>query len=81
LDYGFRSGAEAEFQELLRAWCGWLATHDHTHLSIFTSEASAGFDVIKGMTEQLELFDIWTPPIAEPEEAALYGVYMDQVYF
>ncbi len=81
LDYGFVPGAEAELEGLLRAWCGWLAGHGHTHLSIFTSEPSRGFSVIRGMADDLERFDLWTPPIREPEGAARHGVLVDQIYF
>ncbi len=81
LDYGFLPGAEVEFEKLLRAWCGWLADHDHSHLSIFTSEASTGYPMIQRLAAHLERFDIWTPPIPEPEGATQHGIYMDQVYF
>ena len=81
LDYGFLPGAEGEFEQLLRAWCGWLADHGHSHLSIFTSEASSGYPIIQRLAAHRERFDIWTPPIPEPEGAAQHGVYIDQVYF
>lgn len=81
LDYGFCPGAEVEFEQLLRAWCGWLAARDHTHLSVFTSERSPGYHTIDRLAEHLERFDLWTPPIPEPPGAAINGVYMDQVYF
>ena len=81
LDYGYLPGAEAELEQLLRAWCGWLADHGHSHLSIFTSEGSRGYPVIQKLAEHLERFDLWTPPIPEPEGAARNGIYIDQVYF
>jgi GNAT superfamily N-acetyltransferase len=81
LDYGFLRGAESEFEHLLTAWCGWLSEHGHTHLSIFTSRPSCSFPIIQRMADHLEQFDIWTPPIAEPEGAAKHGVFVDQIFF
>ena len=81
LDYGLLEGADEDLARLLRAWCGWLAVRDHTHLSIFTSEASRGFHVIESLDGQLEPFDLWTPGIEEPEGADRRGLYVDQVYF
>ncbi len=81
LDYGLLPGAEGEFESLLRAWCGWLASHGHSHLSILTSEASRGFSVVRALADQMEPFDLWTTYIREPEGAARRGVYIDQVYF
>ena len=82
LDYGLLPGAEAEFERLLRAWCGWLAGRGQSHLSIFTSEGSLGFSVIRALAEQMERFDLWTAPaISEPEGAVQRGLYVDQVNF
>jgi hypothetical protein len=81
LDYGYARGAEQEFEQLLRFWSDWLAAHDHTHLSIFTSEPSPSYPIIAKLADQLEPFDLWTSPVSEPDAAIAHGVYADQVYF
>ncbi|MEQ8860366.1 MAG: hypothetical protein RIC56_17135 [Pseudomonadales bacterium] len=81
LDYGYAPGAEAEFEQLFGYWGDRLAAHDHTHLSIFTSEPSPSYPIIERLADRLEPFDIWTYPVGEPESTAADGVYADQVYF
>jgi GNAT superfamily N-acetyltransferase len=81
LDYGYAPGAEQEFEQLLQFWGDWLAAHDHTHLSIFTSEPSPSYPIIAQRAEKLEPFDLWTSPVSEPDAALAHGVYADQVYF
>jgi hypothetical protein len=44
LDWGFMRVAEDEFEALLRAQCGWLHARGLDRLSLFTSEASAGYE-------------------------------------
>lgn len=81
LDYGYAAGAEEEFEQLLRHWCEWLAAHEHTQLSIFTSQPSPAYPVIAALSDRLETFDLWTSPMPEPPGAKHHGVYADQVYF
>ncbi|HEY5072851.1 MAG TPA: hypothetical protein VII63_12565 [Caulobacteraceae bacterium] len=81
LDYGFAPGAEGAFEDLVRAWCGWLAERGMDRLSIFTSPASRGAALIGSLAGELEAFDMWTPGIAVPADAADKGLYLDPVYF
>ncbi len=81
LDYGFLPGAEDEFERLLRAWCGWLARRGLDTLSIFTSERSAGYVLLRELPSEVEAFDMWTPGIVVPAGASERGLYVDQVYF
>jgi len=81
LDYGFEPGAEAEFEALLRTWCGWMAERGMDTLSIFTSPASPGVGLLRSLARAAEGFFMWTPGIAEPEGAKDRGLYVDAVYF
>jgi hypothetical protein len=81
LDYGFLSGGEEDLTGLLRGWCGWLATAGMDTLTIFTSEASPGSEVLRALARSAEAFYMWTPGIPEPEGAAARGLYVDQAYF
>lgn len=81
LDYGFLPGAEDELERLLRGWCGWLAERGMDTLSIFTSENSRGYEMLRGLASTIEAFDCWTPGIAVPAGAEHRGLYVDQAYF
>jgi hypothetical protein len=51
-------------------------------LSIFTSEGSASYPVLRAMTDDFERLLITTsPPIPEPEDITERGLYVDHVYF
>jgi hypothetical protein len=81
LDYAFEPGAEAEFEALLRAWCGRLAGEGVDSLLIYTSPASPGADLIKSLAREVGGFFMWTPGIAVPPGAETRGLYVDAVYF
>lgn len=82
LDYGFEPGAAEEFERLIRAWSGWLVSRGMDRLSIFTSEGSSGFSVIRQLTEDVEQLVMNTsPPIPPPEDLTSRGLYVDHVYF
>jgi hypothetical protein len=81
LDYAFRSGAEAELEALLRAWCGRLAAEGFDTLVIYTSPGSPGARLLGGLARDVEPFFMWTPGIAVPEGAGSRGLYTDAVYF
>ncbi len=81
LDYGFLAGAEDELERLLRGWCGWLRERGMDTLSIFTSENSRGYEILRGLASKIEAFDCWTPGIAVPAGAEHRGLYVDQAYF
>ena len=81
LDYGFVPGAEDEFEQLLRSWCGWLADRGFDTLSVFTSERSNGYELVSALAAETEVFDVWTPGTDVPDGAEQRGLYTDQVYF
>ena len=81
LDYAFAPGAEATFEALLRAWCGWLAARSMDRLSIFTSPPSPGADALRALASEVEAFTMWTPGIEAPADADRHGLYVDPIYF
>jgi len=81
LDWGFLPGAEDEFEALLRAQCGWLSNRGLDRLSLFTSEASAGYERVRAMASELERYVVISFGIAEPPGAATRGLYVDPIYF
>ena len=81
LDWGFLPGAEDEFEALIRAQCGWLANRGLDRLSLFTSEASAGYERVRALASELERFVVISFGIPEPPGAASRGLYVDPIYF
>ncbi len=81
LDWGFIPGAEDEFEALLRAQCGWLFNRGLDRLSVFTSEASAGYERVRAMASELERYVVISFGIPEPAGAAARGLYVDPIYF
>ena len=81
LDWGFLPGAEDEFEALLRAQCGWLNDRGLDRLSVFTSEASAGYERVRALASELERFVVISFGIPEPPGAATRGLYVDPIYF
>ena len=81
MDYAFAPGAEAEFEALLRAWCGALVPNGIDTLVIYTSHASPGSALIARLARAVGDFISWTPGIAVPEGAGQRGLYTDAAYF
>ncbi len=81
LDWGFLPGAEDEFEALIRAQCGWLSNRGLDRLSLFTSEASAGYERVRALAIELERFVVISFGIPEPAGAAARGLYVDPIYF
>jgi GNAT superfamily N-acetyltransferase len=81
LDYAFAPGAEAEFEALLRAACARLAPQGMETLLIYTSPASTGSALIRGLARSTGEFFMWTPGIPVPPGAEARGLYVDPVYF
>ncbi len=81
LDYAFEPGAEAAFEALLRAWCGHLAARGMDRLALFTSDNSPGAAFLTSLAREVEAFNMWTPGIPVPQDAAAKGLYVDAVYF
>jgi len=81
LDWGFVAGAEDEFEALLRAQCGWLRDRGLDRLSVFTSEASAGYERVRALASELERYVVISFGIPEPAGAAARGLYVDPIYF
>jgi hypothetical protein len=81
IDYGFLPGGEQEFAALLRGWCAWANEHELDTLSIFSSDASPGFGLLRSLASAVEPFFVWTPGIDEPAAGAERGIYVDPIYF
>ena len=81
LDYAFAPGAEAPFEGLLRAWCGWLWARGLDRLSLFTSPRGPGADLLTALADQVEPYNMWTPGVPVPEGAERRGLYVDPIYF
>jgi len=81
LDYAFAPGAEAAFERLLRAWCGWLAARGLDRLTIFTSPHGPGAALLASLADEIEPYNMWTPGIAVPPGAETRGLYVDPIYF
>jgi hypothetical protein len=81
LDYAFEPGAEAAFEGLVRAWCGWLRARGMNRLMLLTSPASPGADLIRGLADEVSEFNHWTPGVPPPADAAEKGLYIDPIYF
>ncbi len=81
LDWGFLPGAEDEFEAIVRAQCGWLNGRGLDRLSVFTSEASAGYERVRALASELERFVVISFGIPEPPGAATRGLYVDPIYF
>lgn len=80
LDTGFAPDAEGELVALLRAWCGTLIGRGFTHLSLFTSPGSPGYEALLPLAMRVEPyhFNIGLP---EPPDVATRGLYVDHLYF
>src|SRR5262249_61993529 len=80
LDTGFAPDAEGELVALLRAWCGTLIGRGFTHLSLFTSPGSPGYEALLPLAMRVEPyhFNIGLP---EPPDVATRGLYADHLYF
>lgn len=81
LDHGFVPGAEDDYRSLLQSTCTELAADGATHVTVFTSERSSTYDVLKELAEDVEVFDFWAFEIPEPPGLQTRGFYVDPVYF
>ena len=81
LDYAYEPGAEADFEALVRAWCGWLDARGMNRLTLLTSPASPGVDCVRALADDIESFNHWTPGVPPPPDAAEKGLYIDPIYF
>jgi hypothetical protein len=81
LDYAFAPGAEAAFEALVRAWCGWLDARGMNRLTLLTSPGSPGVDRVRALADDIEAFNHWTPGVRPPDDAAEKGLYIDPIYF
>ncbi|MBI1814796.1 MAG: hypothetical protein HYR72_07450 [Deltaproteobacteria bacterium] len=81
LDYGFdpQRGLR-DFERLLRAWCARLADRGVTHLSIFSSPASLGSELIRDLAEAVVEVQFQCR-LGEPPDVSERGFYVDHVYF
>jgi hypothetical protein len=81
LDYAYSPGAEAAFEALIRAWCGWLAPRGMDALMLNTSPASTGADLLQRLARRTIEFNVWTPGIPVPAGAERRGLYADTIHF
>ena len=81
LDYGFAEGAESDLAALLAVAATEAGARGHTHLSIFTSDASRGCELLRALGDGREEYEFTTPGAPEPPHAAERGIYVDQIYF
>lgn len=81
LDYAMAPGAEAAFQGLIRAWCGWLAAQGLDRLSLFTSPNGPASALLTALADEVEPYNMWTPGIPVPGGAEARGLYVDPVHF
>jgi len=81
VDHGFLPGGEDEFEALLRGWCAWGNERGLDTLSIFSSDGSPGYDLLRSLASTVEPFFVWTPGIEEPAGSAERGIYVDPIYF
>jgi hypothetical protein len=81
LDYAFAPDAEADFEALLRAWCGWLAARGLDRLTIFTSPNGPGSSLLASFADEVEPYNMWTPGLPVPEGAETRGLYVDPTCF
>ncbi|HJN51358.1 MAG: hypothetical protein QGI68_13360 [Pseudomonadales bacterium] len=79
LDYGVRSGALAEFIDLLRAACTEMAARGITEISIFTTQGDLARESLLGMGKAVEPYRLLMP-WPEPPNLAAKGIYLDQIY-
>ena len=81
LDYAYAPGAEQAFRALIGDWCARLAGQGMDSLTILTSPASPGANLIATLADETEHFNHWTPGIPPPPDAGERGLYIDPVYF
>ena len=81
LDYAYAPGAEAAFEGLIRAWCGWLAERGVDRLTIFTSPNGPGAGLLASLADEVEPYNMWTPGLPVPAGAETRGLYVDPIYF
>lgn len=81
LDYACAPGAEAAFEGLVRAWCGWLAARGIDRLTLFTSPNGPASDLLRSLADEVEPYNMWSPGIPVPAGAETRGLYVDPIYF
>ncbi|HUQ39605.1 MAG TPA: GNAT family N-acetyltransferase [Acidimicrobiales bacterium] len=81
LDIACAPGAQRELERLLRAAVTRANHAGIEDLSVFTHPASPTRAVLVGLHDDVMAFDMWTPTLEEPPDAAAHGVHVDPVYF
>src|SRR5262249_36720139 len=81
VDHGFLPGGEDEFEALLRGWCAWGNERGLDTLSIFSSDGSPGYDLLRSLASTVEPFFVWTPGIEEPAGSAERAISVDRIFF
>ena len=81
LDYGF--DGEAGLEELiglLGEWCHSARQAGTTHLTLFSSKPSRGWDRLSALADEIESFE-FPCFIPAPEDLEQRGLYVDALYF
>jgi hypothetical protein len=78
-DWGVVRGHEEDLARLLRTACDAVARRGLTHLCVYASPATPGWDVLCGLPAVRDEFHLWTLPVqpGAPDR----GTYVDAVAF
>ena len=79
LDYGFEEGAEGELVALLQSACGELVRADTTELTIFVTPQSTAYSRLAALAKLIEPY-VLQILVPEPDDLAVRGIYVDQLY-
>ena len=79
-DWGVEPGHDDDLERLIRGVCAVLTERGCTHLAVFSSPPTPGWDVLSALSCGRDEFDLWTPPVA-PVASADRGTYVDAIAF
>jgi hypothetical protein len=80
-DWGFRPGRDDDLAALLVALCGRLAQRGLTHLAVFASPITPGWEVLSSLASSRDEFHMWTQPLQLAPDADRRGTYVDALAF
>lgn len=80
-DWGVVPGAEGDLVSLLHDIGSALHREGLTHLALFASPPTPGWDVLSSLATAREEFDMWTLPIPLAADATERGTYVDAIAF
>jgi hypothetical protein len=80
-DWGIQPGGEDDLERLLRGISVGLSERGLTHLAVYASPPTPGWDVLQALAVTCDTFDMWTLPIMPAADAAQRGTYVDALAF